>query len=189
MPIHKPASDLCSRVSEQAAAFVRESRPLEAGALASALGVEETRVRALYPDDADLAFAAVEGGFALLESAMETAPCAGSGDAARLVAMGRAYVHFALSERALFLLMFDPVHAPRRPDVGREQGYLSTLEVVADALWTPSDSEVARIALLQVWSMVHGYAMLAISGSLPEEALGDRVIDRMIETGVFRIAA
>ena len=188
MPVHKPASDVSCRIADRAADFVLEGRPLSVEAIAAAVGAEPERVRALYPEDGDLSFAAVEGGFARMEAVMDAVP-KGSGDAARLAAMGRAYIDFALTNRALFLLMFDPVHAPRRPDVGRDEGYLSTLEVVADTLWTPSDSEIARIALLQVWSMVHGYAMLAISGSLPDEAVEDHVIDRLLETGVIRIAA
>ena len=188
MPIHKPASDLSARIAEAAAASVLAGRPLSVADIADAIDVEAVRIRALYPEDGDLAFAAVEGGFARMEAEMQVVP-SNLGDAARLAGMGRAYIRFALTNRALFLLMFDPVHAPRRPDVGRDEGYLSTLEVVADALWTPSDSEIARIALLQVWSMVHGYAMLAISGSLPDEALGDHVVDKLIETSVVRIAA
>ena len=188
MPLHRPASEISSRIAERAAGFVGEGRALTVVALASETGIEPERLRALYPDDADLAFAAVEGGFARLASAIGAIP-ADLGDSSRLAELGRAYIRFALSNRSLFLLMFDPVHGPRRPDAGTDGGYLSALEIVADAAWVPSRSEPARLAMLQVWSMVHGYAMLAIAGALPGDAHGDPVIDELIESSVRRIAA
>ena len=188
MPLHAPASDFSVRIAEGAAAFVCEGHPLTVHSLSSEIGVEPERLRALYPSDADLVFAAVQGGFARLAGAISAVPT-GVGDARRLAELGRAYIRFAFANRPLFLLMFDPVHGPRRPDSAKDGGYLSALEIVADAVWMPSESEPARIAMLQVWSMVHGYAMLALAGALPEDARGDRVIDAMIDASVSRIAA
>lgn len=96
---------------------------------------------------------------------------AGSAPAARLTAMGKAYVRFARAHPGLFMLMF----RSERLDMARP-GLREATAAAGQALRAatddalPSEREtspvqaVARVAAL--WSLVHGFAVLLIDNRL-----------------------
>lgn len=137
--------------------------------------------------------------FVASEITEELAGCAAEGSVgARLDAVGRAYVHFALREPGLFRTAFS-VHTD--PEVGRgsEDGgpgpFGLLLQVLDDAVEQgvlPSERRPG--AEVAAWSAVHGLAVLLLDGplrSVPEEAretLIDVVV-RTARTGLFTGAA
>lgn len=105
--------------------------------------------------------------FAALSDSLAASPA--SKDAvADLHALGAAYVAFAFARPALFDLMW------RR---ARLDGDDPALIAAADAAFDPLAGAVARVTggapdradVLAAWSMVHGYARLALDGAVPPD--------------------
>lgn len=105
--------------------------------------------------------------FAALSDSLATSPT--SKDAiADLHALGAAYVAFAFARPALFDLMW------RR---ARLDGDDPAFIAAADAAFDPLAGAVARVTggapdradVLAAWSMVHGYARLALDGAVPPD--------------------
>jgi len=111
----------------------------------------------------------------------------------RLRMQGKSYVRFALAHPGRFHLMFrcdllDDEHPGLREAAGRAFAQLEQTVRAKYALDanTPLDS-TARATLLAAWSMVHGFAHLALDGKLadmsdgaaPEDAL-DRALSEML---------
>ena len=119
-----------------------------------------------------------------------------SGDAgARLDAVGRAYVRFALREPGLFRTAFS-VHTDPEAGRGAEGGGLGPfgllLQVLDDAVVSgampPERRPGAEVA---AWSAVHGLAVLLLDGPLRSvpEAGRDALLERTLATvreGLFR---
>jgi len=130
-------------------------------------------------------------GFTRLARALASA--AASRDATarhRLVALGRAYIDFALAEPSAFRVMFGPTgrdaRDPRlRGDYGDGIGAYERLQV-ALAAWADAEHMKINIdaASVALWSGVHGLACLFIDGALTTNNDGERrrIIDDMIET-------
>ena len=94
---------------------------------------------------------------------------------ARLAAASQGYVDFALAHPALFRLMFSPTLCDHSDPALSEAGSdsFTVLAGIAEGLdWRPIDGgePTPRQTQIMLWSTVHGYATLAISGQL---ALGD----------------
>lgn len=93
----------------------------------------------------------------------------------RLVAVGEAYVGFALSEPGLFRVAF-AAHsgtAPDDPSVADPYGLLS--EVLDGLVEVGYLSPEARIgAEMTCWSAVHGFSVLHLDGPLGEAEVGAR---------------
>lgn len=125
-----------------------------------------------------------------LEAVTHRAP--GPRAIARLRATGRAYVEFALAEPELFRLTFGRHATPPGPGSLCDDGtpdphaLLSrALDALAQAqLLPPARREGAE---LFAWTVVHGYASLALKGGplstlQPLEVVLDRVIDGLCPT-------
>lgn len=132
--------------------------------------------------------------FALFADALEAADRgAGGARSARVKAQGLAYVRFALAHPGLFELMWrrdmiDPGDEDYRGESRRAFGMLqSAIEgraarPVARDLTAPPDP-----ATMASWSIVHGYAMLALGGAMGRDdkaharalALLPRVLDHL----------
>jgi hypothetical protein len=83
------------------------------------------------------------------------------------LAMGKAYVHFALANPGLFRLMFSPqLRRDNRPG----------LRMAADAAFgtlrhvTGSDTTAGLIPALSAWTRVHGLAVLLLDGQIASRA-------------------
>lgn len=115
---------------------------------------------------------------------------------ARVRAVGRGYMRFALREPGLFRIAFlqpDSAETDRNPENAGRSG-MNPFELLGAALdglvqagAMPAERRPGAEYL--AWSAVHGLAMLAIDGPLhgvpPEriEALGERVLE-MVESGL-----
>ena len=152
--------------------------------IARNVGVSATAVYRHFPDKAALLGALCTEGHGMMASAFRDA-MAGKGDAlSAFIAMGRAYVQFALDHPALFRLMMaqpggGPVVLPEPSAEGMPEDGMTMLVRALDELYgrdMPSGLREAR--RLKSWALVHGLAMLMLDGQVPAEpSLIDAVID------------
>ena len=116
---------------------------------------------------------AVQGLGALRERLAAAGAAAAAAGEPRLLAMGLAYVGFAVAEPGRFALMLGPreLHGDR-PDYQRACN--EAFDVLMDAVrelrtdLDPDDPDVLRAAA-GAWSIVHGFATLWLNGNLAEE--------------------
>ena len=99
----------------------------------------------------------------------------GPGTLEGIVAMGQAYVTFAVEETAIFRLMFgqDPV---LKQAVGvRDQGHACFAQVIAQVEAYCAENGVdgdAQFIAVKLWTFVHGAASLLIDGDYAVVAPG-----------------
>lgn len=147
-------------------------------------GVSATAVYRHFPDKAALLGALCTEGHGMMAAAFRQA-MAGKGEAlSAFIAMGRAYVQFALAHPALFRLMMaqpgaGPVRAPEPCAEGRPEDGMTMLVRALDDLYGPDmPARLRETRRLKSWALVHGLAMLMLDGQVPAEpALIDAVID------------
>lgn len=134
-------------------------------AVARRAGVSAAAPYHHFPDKQALLDAVAERGFDALTVAMTQRMDRVSSSAARLDASGIGYVAFAISNPALFGLMFS--HVGQNPAAGhslslaRQRAY-AVLQQAADAdspAGTASPQECLRL-----WALVHGIAKLVLEG-------------------------
>ena len=118
--------------------------------------------------EAILAALAGEGFSRLGQSLARAAVDAGEpGDA--VVAMGKAYVDFAIRHPPYFQVMFraDAVPLDRYPEARKQENeaFGKLVEEIDKAFTSQAPEERRRIAVA-VWAMVHGLATLILEGSL-----------------------
>jgi AcrR family transcriptional regulator len=118
--------------------------------------------------EAILAALAGEGFSRLGQSLARAAADAGEpGDA--VVAMGKAYVDFAIRHPPYFQVMFraDAVALDRYPEARKQENeaFGKLVEEIDKAFTSQAPEEWRRIAVA-VWAMVHGLATLILEGSL-----------------------
>lgn len=149
-------------------------------AVADRLGVSATAAYRHFADRDALLTAVAMGGFSLLTQLFQQAANQQTDAQARLTALGVAYVRFAADHPHLHTLMFRPNpqggpppaddHSPTR------QAFDCLLQAVAQCL-PPDTGDVQRLRVgLALWSLVHGYAILARDGhftSIPPDILGE----------------
>ena len=156
--------------------------------IARNVGVSATAVYRHFPDKAALLGALCAEGHQMMASAFREA-MAGKGDAlSAFVAMGRAYVQFALAHPALFRLMMaqpgggpapasssNPVPCtPNRP----EDGMTLLVRALDELYGRDMPAGLIEARRLKSWALVHGLAMLMLDGQVPAEpSLIDAVID------------
>ena len=153
-------------------------------------GVSHNAAYRHFADRDDLLAEVSERGMAELEQRMRDRLAELPGDdrgepaAARLRAVGREYVHFALAEPGLFATAF----ACARPKDGAPgQGAYGVLSTVLDELVTTGVLPAERRpgADVTCWAAVHGFAVLCLQGPLrdvPErerEAQLDGLLERL----------
>lgn len=116
------------------------------------------------------------GGFERLTQAIATSrQGAGESFAERLDAAARAYVGFAIANPALLDLMFSAKHDPSASEalaVAGRQWSEQLLEMIDDGQRQGDVREgpPERVAL-PVFAALHGFATLAVSGTLPPEVI------------------
>ena len=117
--------------------------------------------------EAILAALAGEGFSRLGQSLARAAADAGEpGDA--VVAMGKAYVDFAIRHPPYFQVMFraDAVPLDRYPEARKQENEAFGKLVEIDKAFTGQAPEERRRIAVAVWAMVHGIATLILEGSL-----------------------
>ena len=117
-------------------------------------------------------------GFTRLGEAMGAAALARAapGTVDEIVAIGEAYVRFAIKEPAIFRLMFGPRHTPEPTEAARDAGAacFGVLLTHVDRLRRANGFERpdTRTLAMPLWSMVHGLATLAIDQKFDTTAPG-----------------
>ena len=135
-------------------------------------------------------------GFDRLTASMEDARAAAAPDAlARLHAIGRGYIAFAVRNRALFQIMFRcDVLQPAAPSLSRAGGAAFGVlrGAMADVLAIHRPGQAPGGPLTLAWSAVHGFATLLIERQLEvvrvhgaatadlEAELGGAMLDLMV---------
>lgn len=122
--------------------------------------------------------------FAAFGAALEAAQEGLSTRNIRLRAQGRAYVRFARENRAYFDLMWrsDLVNKDE-PELRRASAAaFATLQSAAPAGRDGNPDDALNPNAIAAWSMVHGFARLALDGPLASapEAFLDQVMDRLV---------
>jgi AcrR family transcriptional regulator len=107
-------------------------------------------------------------GFDDLAAAMDAAAMRERDAAARLAALGRAYVAFALANKAVFQLMFGGGARNEdnlRLNTARKAAYGRLIAGIGSVI--PEKSQPARQAMADLaWASVHGFAVLVLGGEL-----------------------
>ena len=169
------------RSSTRPNAASRNSEQLSLRELARAVGVSHAAPRSHFPDRQALLDALAERGFDRLAAAMRAADeASGAEFAARLRAVGAAYVDFGSRSPALLDLMYT---GKRRGDATGLQiamaGSFSVIreligDGIADGVLAPGDLE--RYAFL-LFSWMRGIAALVSSGVLGPESVDELISD------------
>lgn len=138
------------------------------------VGVSHAAPKNHFGDLRGLLAAVAAEGFRRLAVAMQAPD--DDDTAARLIAIGRAYVGFAQSSPGHFRAMFHPALGPREPGSELELASTAALGVLVDAV-----AEAQRAGRVQAgdtmqkslaaWSMVHGLSTLLVDGHLANKGL------------------
>jgi AcrR family transcriptional regulator len=168
--------DLPAALLDAVDALVREdgAGAVTLRAAARRAGVSHAAPAHHFGDKAGLLAAYAIQGLAALRERLTTAgaEAAAAGEPA-LLALGLAYVRFAVEEPGRFALMFGPkeLHGDRP---GYQHACNAAFDVLMDAVrelrtdLDPHDADVLRAAA-GAWSLVHGFATLWLNGNLAEE--------------------
>ena len=172
--------DLRNALVEQALALV-EGGGIERFSLREAarlVGVSANAAYRHFEDRSDLLAAVVEVGFRrqeryILEAIAAVAETANAGAAAveRLKATGRGYVRFAVRHPELLRVMFGSHAGLDAQGFPHTAGYgllSKALDALVAAGLMPAERRAG--AELKAWTVVHGFAMLAIQGAGPLHA-------------------
>ena len=184
--------DLATALLVEAVAQVRERGvdQVSLRGLAYQVGVSASAAYQHFPDKAALLDAVCGWGFDELarrmRGAMATVTADGDdGAVSRFVAMGRAYVSFALTEPHLFRHMFG-TQVKQEPPAADGAGFelqddtafalllAGLAELAQRDLLRPGVGEGAALDIL-TWSLVHGFSALVVEQHLPVEA-GEQVL-------------
>ncbi len=167
---------------------VNDRRELSLRELARRVGVSANASYRHFANKEALLSALAAEGFRRLQAAYTKATAQQSRSDAGFRATGRAYVHFAIDNPALFRLMFEHFTlSPEDPELLEAslacfQWMLNFLAGVIGL--TPDDPRVLMNALVG-WSTVHGLSHLVLSGQLDYfGGVTDQLIDAVVNTDV-----
>jgi AcrR family transcriptional regulator len=131
--------------------------------VARSVGMTVSSVYRYFENKDDCLAAVAADGFRELTVALRAAT--GGPDAA--VAVGLAYLEFALTKRALFRLMFGPLLLQKNKYPVLDLAVTEAREVIAGLGGIGNEPE-ARDTMLATWSLIHGLSALFIGNMLPE---------------------
>ena len=160
-------------------------------AVARRVGVSPSAPAHHFGDAAGLLSEVAARGFEEFRRTLQEADARGGADpAARLRELGTAYVAFALKHPARVRLMFqrDMCNPDNERLKAAADGAFAVLEDGVRAFCSIPPGEPlepdAQGVLLAAWSMVHGFAVLALDGAFDDaaEAMGggDAIVERML---------
>lgn len=193
--------DLRNALVEKALRLVSERGP-EGFSLREAareLGVSPGAAYRHFADKAALLAALAEDGHGRLADAMERAlarlpgsPGAKAQAVARFLAIGAAYVEFAVDHPAHFRVMFGPCHdaeaSPCSAATGRDAFQILVDELDGLVRAGAAKAEARAGAEVVAWASVHGLAALQIDGALElpsaERAEAVRAVVRILLSGL-----
>jgi AcrR family transcriptional regulator len=140
--------------------------------VARAAGVSHQAPYHHFPDRASLVAAIAETGFRRLHERLSAALTRAGAEAdARLDALIRAYVRFAVEERTLFRVMFDPEVADKSSFPSLQRMADVNLELLTTTL--ADAQKTGRVASGSIvdytaatWALAHGLASFLVDGQL-----------------------
>lgn len=154
--------------------------------IAREIGVSATAIYRHFPDKDSLLSALAAEGLAQLAREQKAAGKAGGKEG--FTEMGRAYVRFAMTNPALFRLIFSSLPAPADPDCASPEdspGWL--LRQSISQLAGPKASDAQRKAgVLRAWALVHGLAMLILSGQIAPKDI-DQLINEVVSVDSLKL--
>lgn len=162
----------------------RGAEALSLRELARELGVSHAAPSRHFKDKRALLDAVAVAGFEQLGVALEQALAAGGDFTAKLHAVARAYVDFAVSDAALLDVMYASKHAPDVSDELRAAsqrlfGPLLALITEGQRAGQVRDGDLERIGLV-IFTGLHGFASMRASDMLPAEG-ADEALDALID--------
>ncbi|MBU6378276.1 MAG: TetR/AcrR family transcriptional regulator [Gammaproteobacteria bacterium] len=129
-----------------------------------------------FRDKSEILEVIVESGFdELTRRSMEAAEANGPGTLAGIIAMGHAYIAFAVAETAVFRLMFGQSSVVKRAEEVENKGracfggVIAQVELYCQRNAVPDD---ARRIALELWTFVHGASCLVIDQDYEKVAPG-----------------
>ena len=138
------------------------------------LGVSRTALYRHFADKRALLTAVATEGFRTLREQLVAAWEEGGRGPAGSQAMGVAYLRFAVANPSHYRVMFSPFvdREPHDPELATEafgafQALVDSVVVLQRDGFLRNDDTV--LVARYIWSVVHGVAMLAIDGQLPEQ--------------------
>ncbi|MBS2019690.1 MAG: TetR/AcrR family transcriptional regulator [Deltaproteobacteria bacterium] len=142
--------------------------------VARAAGVSHQAPYHYFADREAILAAIAEAGFGILGTRLERSREGAETAAARLTALGRAYVEFALDHPALFRVMFrgDVVDVERFPECKRmADGAFARLPVLVQEMTDEGlpAAPSAQALIVLFWSTAHGLACLLLDGPLAKK--------------------
>ncbi|HUQ83914.1 MAG TPA: TetR/AcrR family transcriptional regulator [Gemmatimonadaceae bacterium] len=158
------------------------------------VGVSRTALYRHFADKRALLAAVATEGFRTLRERLVGSREDGNRRGGGFGAMGVAYVQFALDNPSHYRVMFGPFVDREFQDPELATEAHGAFQALVDALVAQQEAgNVRRDDPLQmasyVWAVVHGLAMLAIDGKLPEpvniDVLTQYALDRLL-TGIAR---
>jgi AcrR family transcriptional regulator len=136
-----------------------------------------------------LAGVAVEGFHALTDALAAAAQTDARDPAARLQALGSAYVGFALGHPGRLRLMFGPELAGwLQRDPALRAAAQETSTVLARAVREVIGEGDATIGTLAVWSLMHGLAHLILDVDIAPNRMGGAAMDKLVHQVIGVIA-
>ena len=169
LPAMRNATDLRQKVLQASLALIEEGGldRLSMREVARKSGVSH-QAPYYYFGDREAILAALAGeGFSRLGQSLARADAGEPGDA--VVAMGKAYVDFAIRHPAHFQVMFraDAVPLDRYPEARKQEDEaFGKLVKEIDKTFASQPPEERRRIAVAAWAMVHGLATLILEGSL-----------------------
>ncbi|MET7394311.1 TetR/AcrR family transcriptional regulator [Dactylosporangium sp. NPDC005572] len=167
--------DLRTALLGQARALLNRDGPeaISFRAIARSAGVSAAAPYNHFPSRRDLLAALAADGFTDLAARQEQAARDTPPGRARFVALGHAYLEFAVEQPQVYRLMFG-IGAQNWHDVplvATVKG--ASIRPLREAIATHFDDPArAEIAVISTWSTVHGLAMLLIDGTLDQAREG-----------------
>ena len=143
------------------------------------LGVSRTALYRHFSDKQALLASVGREGFRMLRLALVEAWEQHGRGRPGFEAMGNAYVTFAVAHPAHYRVMFGRFVDSCEKDEGFMHEAQGAFQVLVDALVAQQKTGLVRrgddpqLLARFVWSVVHGIAMLAIDGQLPDDARGE----------------
>jgi AcrR family transcriptional regulator len=151
--------------------------PLTLRGVARRCGVTQAAPYHHFKDKAALLAAVAEQGFSYLFHSMQGAARKQRSPRDRLEALGRAYVKFAVTNRAHFMVMFSPSLGDNWKTSPLKEVSVATFELLVDAVkhvLPPKSHLDPTDAALLGWSSMHGLAQLWLDGPIARLGLADK---------------
>ena len=139
--------------------------------LGEQLGVSRSALYRHFPDKQTLLVRVAEEGFGRFGDALDAARASKSGEDV-FVRMGRAYLDFVRHNPGHYRVMFDTTvlkkaHSAKLHAAAKRPLACLVDEVIQDTPGTGKDhATLVRTRVSGLWSLLHGYSMLAINGHL-----------------------